>query len=97
MFSLGFQIYYLNQFNYVGFANGTTRLKLTQGAMNLIPISLPNRITQDKMLEYIEQQLSIIDASVIASDYAAAQSLSLKRSLLQSAFTGKLTKEVAVV
>ena len=90
-------MHYLNQFNYVGYANGTTRLKLTQSAMNLIPISLPNRLIQDKMIEYIEKQLSIIDASVIASDYAADQSLSLRRSLLQSAFKGNLTNEVAVV
>jgi restriction endonuclease S subunit len=90
-------MHYLNQFNYVGYANGTTRLKLTQGAMNLIPISLPNRRIQEKMLEYIELKLSIVDASVISADYVAAQGLSLRRALLQSAFTGQLTKEVAVV
>jgi restriction endonuclease S subunit len=90
-------MHYLNQFNFIGYANGTTRLKLTQGAMNIIPISLPNRRIQDKMLEYIDRELSIVDASLIAADYAAAQSVSLRRALLQSAFTGRLTKEVAVV
>jgi hypothetical protein len=65
--------------------------------MNLIPISLPNRRIQEKMLEYIELKLSIVDASVISADYVAAQGLSLRRALLQSAFTGQLTKEVAVV
>ena len=90
-------MHYLNQFNYVGYANGTTRLKLTQGAMNKIPISLPNRKIQEKMLEYIELQLSIVEASVVSAYYVAVQSLSLRRALLQSAFTGQLTKEVAVV
>ena len=90
-------MHYLNQFNYIGYANGTTRLKLTQGAMNKIPISLPNRRIQEKMLEYIDRQLSIVDASVIASNYAVAQSVSLRRALFQSAFTGRLTKEVEVV
>lgn len=90
-------MHYLNQFNYIGYANGTTRLKLTQGAMNIIPISLPNRRIQEKMLEYIDRQLSIVDASELASNYAAAQSVSLRRALLQSAFTGRLTKEVEVV
>jgi restriction endonuclease S subunit len=90
-------MHYLNQFNYLGYANGTTRLKLTQGAMNMIPISLPKRDIQERMLEYINQQLSIIEASVISADYVAAQSLSFKRALLQSAFTGQLANEVAIV
>lgn len=40
-------LHFLNHFNYIGYANGTTRLKLTQGAMNSIPVHLhlfPNNI-----------------------------------------------------
>ena len=90
-------MHYLNQFNYVGYANGTTRLKLTQGSMNRIPVSLPSRPIQEEMIEFIDQQLSIMDASVKAAESVTIQSLTLRRSLLQAAFTGQLTKEVVSV
>jgi restriction endonuclease S subunit len=90
-------MHYLNQFNYVGYANGTTRLKLTQGSMNRIPVSLPSRPIQEEMIEFIDQQLSIMDASVKAAESVTIQSLTLRRSLLQAAFTGQLTKEIVSV
>jgi restriction endonuclease S subunit len=90
-------MHYLNQFNYVGYANGTTRLKLTQGSMNTIPVSLPSRPMQEQMIDFIDQQFSIMDASVKAAEIVAIQSVSLRRSLLQSAFTGQLSKEILSV
>ena len=36
-----FLLHYLNGVDYRHFVNGTTRLKLTQGAMNTIPVRLP--------------------------------------------------------
>jgi hypothetical protein len=49
------------------------------------------------MIEFIDQQLSIMDASVKAAESVTIQSLTLRRSLLQAAFTGQLTKEVVSV
>ncbi len=92
-----FLLHYLNQFNYAGFANGTTRLKLTQGAMNQIPVPLPPLAEQDKIVEIVEDHLSRLEASVALADEIEKQSVGLRRSLLQAAFTGKLTKEVASV
>ena len=34
-------LHYLNCFDYTGYVNGTTRLKLTQASMNTIPIPFP--------------------------------------------------------
>lgn len=58
-----FLLHFLNQFNYVGYANGTTRLKLTQGAMNSIPVPLPSLAEQHKIVELLEDHLSRLDAA----------------------------------
>ena len=59
-----FLLHFLNQFNYVGYANGTTRLKLTQGAMNSIPVPLPSIAEQHKILELLEDHLSRLDVAL---------------------------------
>jgi restriction endonuclease S subunit len=92
-----FLLHFLNQFDYVGYANGTTRLKLTQGAMNSIPVPLPSMDEQHKIVELLEDHLSRLEASVLLADVMEKQSTGLRRSLLQAAFTGQLTKEVASV
>jgi type I restriction enzyme S subunit len=92
-----FLLHYLNHFNYAGFANGTTRLKLTQGAMNQIPVPIPPLPEQHKIVEILEDHLSRLDASIALADAMEKQSAGLRRSLLQAAFTGQLTKEVASV
>ncbi|MGX4653127.1 restriction endonuclease subunit S [Micromonospora sp. SCSIO 07396] len=58
MLEIGYLHHYLNSFDYRGFANGTTRLKLTQAAMNRIPVSLPPIDEQRRIVEAIEQALS---------------------------------------
>lgn len=42
--------------------NGTTRLKLTQKAMNSMPIPLPPRAEQERIVAAIEEHLSRLDA-----------------------------------
>jgi restriction endonuclease S subunit len=90
-------MHYLNHFSYVGFANGTTRLKLTQGAMNIIPVTLPSRPLQEEMTNFIDQQLSALNASLKGTDFITMECSNLKRSLLQAAFTGQLISEVVSV
>lgn len=57
-------MHYLNQFNYHGFANGTTRLKLTQAAMKQIPVLLPPLSTQRRIVDTLEDHLSRLDAGL---------------------------------
>jgi type I restriction enzyme S subunit len=53
--------HYLNQFDYRGFANGTTRLKLTQAAMRRIPVALPELAEQRRIVAILEEHLSDLD------------------------------------
>jgi type I restriction enzyme S subunit len=60
-------------------------------------VPIPPLPEQHKIVELLEDHLSSLDASVAISDAMEKQSVSLRRSLLQAAFTGQLTKEVASV
>jgi restriction endonuclease S subunit len=62
-----------------------------------LPIYAPAIEEQHKILEILEERLSRLDASVSLANAMEEQSLGLKRSLLQAAFTGQLTKEVVSV
>jgi type I restriction enzyme S subunit len=86
-------LHYLNQFDYRGSANGTTRLKLTQGAMKQIPVVVPPSDEQRQILQTLDAQLSRLEATLAATDRVEAQCAALRRSLLHAAFKGKLTEE----
>ncbi|MHB1550182.1 MAG: restriction endonuclease subunit S [Vulcanimicrobiaceae bacterium] len=58
-----FLCYYLNSLEFNDFVNGTTRLKLTQGAMRSIPVVLPSPSEQRRIVEVIEEQFSRLDAA----------------------------------
>ena len=81
---LTFLLHFLNQFNYVGYANGTTRLKLTQGAMNSIPVHLPSIDEQHRIVELLEDHLSRLDAALTDLKKAQKMCSSLLASSLKS-------------
>lgn len=60
-------------------------------------IPVPPIDEQNKIVELLEDHLSRLDASVSLADAMERQSNGLRRSLLQAAFTGQLTKEVVSV
>ena len=62
-----------------------------------ISVPFPPLPEQQKIVELLEDHLSRLDASVALADAMEKQSAGLRRSLLQAAFTGQLTKEVASV
>jgi restriction endonuclease S subunit len=84
---------YLNQFDYRNYANGTTRLKLTQAAMNRIPVIVPPLKEQEEIVEILNEQLSRLDVSLCVAAVIVIKSSALRRSLLHAAFNGELTKE----
>ena len=86
-----FLLHFLNQFNYTGYANGTTRLKLTQGAMNTIPVPLPSIDEQHEIVELLEDHLSRLDAALADVKQAKNRAAQFRRSLLQAAFTGNIS------
>jgi type I restriction enzyme S subunit len=57
------------------------------------PIATPPPEEQERIVEILEEQLSRLDASLAVADAVEEHSAALRRSLLHSAFTGRLTRE----
>ena len=76
---------------------GATQQNISQTLLKAWKIPLPPLPEQQKIVEILEDHLSRLDASVAIADAMEKQSSSLRRSLLQAAFTGQLTNEVASV
>ena len=84
-------LYALNQADYRGYANGTTRLKLTQSAMKQIPINLAPPAEQHRIVAKIEELFSELDKGIEALKTAREQLKVYRQALLKHAFEGKLT------
>ena len=83
---------YLNSFNYKGYVNGTTRLKLTQASMNTIPVPLPPVQEQQCIVEQIEKLFSKLDEVREKVRSVIEQSKEDRAALIHKAYIGKLTK-----
>lgn len=79
--------YYLNHCDYRGFANGTTRLKLTQGAMRQIPVPVPHLHEQRRIVDLLEDHLS----RAAAADQSLVLSLAKLRGLRERTIINALT------
>lgn len=86
-------LYSLNQTDYRGFANGTTRLKLTQSAMRRIPINLAPLNEQKRIVAKIEELFSELDKGIESLKTAREQLKTYRQALLKHAFEGKLTEQ----
>lgn len=82
---------YLNIFNYKGYVNGTTRLKLTQGSMNIIPIPLPPLAEQQRIVAIIESLFEKLDTAKELVQNALDSFENKKAAILHKAFKGELT------
>ncbi|WP_278849485.1 restriction endonuclease subunit S [Megamonas funiformis] len=82
---------YLNVFNYKGYINGTTRLKLTQKNLDIIPIPLPPINEQQRIVERIESLFVKLDRAKELIENTLAQFEQNKMAILHKAFTGELT------
>ena len=78
---------------------GTSDSSVSIGNQQILDLQIPVPLLseQQKIVETLEYHLSRLDASVAIADKMEKHSSSLRRSLLQAAFTGQLTKEVASV
>jgi type I restriction enzyme S subunit len=86
-----FALFYLNSINYENFVNGTTRLKLTKSSLINIPFVLPPLPEQEAIVAKIEELFSELDRGKEQLEIALAQLKVYRQSLLQAAFSGKLT------
>ena len=87
---LGFLKAYANSVNLQGYVTGTTRLKLTQAALNSIPVPLAPLPEQRRIVAEIEKQFTRLDASVDALKRVQANLKRYRASVLKSACEGKL-------
>jgi type I restriction enzyme S subunit len=78
---------------------GTSDSSVSIGNQQILDLQIPvpHLSEQQQIVEILEYHLSRLDASVAIADKMEKQSFSLRRSLLQAAFTGQLTKGVASV
>lgn len=84
-------LHYLNTFNYHGFVNGTTRLKLTQASMNTIPVPLPPLAEQKRIVEQIENMFAKLDEAKEKAQESLDGFQTRIDSILHKAFSGDLS------
>jgi type I restriction enzyme S subunit len=77
--------------------SGTTVASINTESLMNYEIKIPSFPVQAEILDYVDSQLTLIDNSVPQVESVLKVGNSLRRSLLQAAFTGQLTKEVVSV
>lgn len=84
-------LHYLNVFNFHGYVNGTTRLKLTQASMRTIPVPLPPLAEQKRIVEQIESLFAKLDEAKEKA-LSVVESFELReKAIYKKAFDGDLT------
>lgn len=81
-------LHYLNVFNFHGYVNGTTRLKLTQASMRTIPVPLPPLAEQKRIVEQIESLFAKLDEAKEKALSVVESFESRKIAILNNAFNG---------
>lgn len=88
-----FLMHYLNMVDYKDYVKGTTRLKLTQGSMQLMPFPLPPLSEQQRIVERIEELFAKLDEAKERLQEVADSFAVRKAAILHKAFAGELTKQ----
>jgi type I restriction enzyme S subunit len=89
--------WWFQSINLSSYADGSILPQLSKGKMSDIPVNWPNQKLQEEIVLSLEKSLSKNSEVIQLTEEMEANSSSLRRSLLQAAFTGQLTKEVAHV
>lgn len=86
-------LHYLNAFNYTGYVNGTTRLKLTQSSMDTIPVPIAPLAEQQRIVDRIESLFVKLDEAKEKAQAVVDGFEDRRAAILHKAFTGELTAE----
>ena len=74
-------------------SSSTTVPIINKKTLQGVEVPIPPLGEQERIVEIVEEQLSRLDASLAVADAVEERSAALRRSLLYSAFTGRLTEE----
>lgn len=86
--------YFLDSFDYADYVTGSTRFKLTQGAMNSIPVLLTPFPEQERIVAKIRQLLADVDKAKERLQERVPNILKrFRQSILTAACSGKLTED----
>jgi len=85
-------LHYLNQFDYQGYVNGGTRLKLTQANMRRIPFHLPPLAEQKVIAEKLDTLLAQVDTTKARLERIPDIIKRFRQSVLAAAVSGRLTE-----
>ena len=86
-------LYWLNTADYRGVVNGTTRLKLTQGAMNEMPVPIPPLGLEEHIIGRIDELFAEVGIGEAALERARGDLATWRKALLKAAVSGELTAD----
>jgi type I restriction enzyme S subunit len=93
----GFLEYVLRGMDWTPVITGTAQPQITRTSMQDVCINVPSPEAQREIYTRLESSLTQVTSASLMSERVLSQAANLRRALLQAAFTGQLTKEVASV
>lgn len=93
----GFLEYVLRGMDWTPVITGTAQPQITRTSIQDVFISVPSPDIQNDVYMKLESSLTQVTNAALLAEKIEMQATSLRRSLLQAAFTGQLTKEVVSV
>jgi len=87
-------LHFLNQFDYTGFVGGTTRLKLNQRSLKVIPFPLPPVAEQKRIVAKLDILFERLDKIKISLEKIPVLLKNFRQQVLTQAVTGKLTENI---
>ena len=93
----GFLEYVLRGMDWTPVITGTAQPQITRTSIQEVFVNVPSPDIQNDIHMKLESSLTQVKNAALLSEKVEMQAASLRRSLLQAAFTGQLTNEVASV
>ncbi len=90
---IAFVRHYLNAISLQFWVTGTAQPKLTQAALQKIPVPLPPLAEQAEIVAEVDRRLSVADAAEKEMEHALRRAGRLRQAILKRAFEGRLVPQ----